>query len=148
MGAHDYGLTLGLSLPCMMVVVCCVTVAIAQFWVISRPNSRASFAAIFGMEPPLDEDTVMIDLVFGKSEFSDILVMFLVEAAILPQKLLGPCESCLLRRLVRSSLIALWLLPAYSCRFARSACGFILLSLRAKILKELPTGFGGASLLN
>ena len=91
----------------MMVVVCWATVAIAQFWVISRPNSRASFAATFGMEPPRDEDTVMIDFVFGKSEFSDILVMFLVEAAILPQKLFGPCESCLFRRLVRSSLIAL-----------------------------------------
>ena len=84
----------------MIVVVCCYTAASAPFWVISRPNSLASFAAIFGIDPPRDEGTAMIVFVFGKSEFSDMRVIFFVEAATLGQKLWGPCESCLLSRVV------------------------------------------------
>ncbi len=69
----------------------------ALFWLISRPNSLASFAAALGIDPALFE-TVIIVFDFCESEFSESRTMFLVVADTFVLKLLDPCDSCFEKR--------------------------------------------------
>ena len=61
---------------------------IALFWLISRPNSRASLAAALGMEPAREVVMIVFDLLY---EFSDRRTIALDEAVfLLVAKVLEP----------------------------------------------------------
>ena len=79
------------------------------------------------MDPARDDYAVMIVFDLAESEFSESLIKLLVEpmGCLVVPKVLWPCESCLLRRMVLP-ILRTFALPLCICMLERSVVGFMV----------------------